>query len=87
MGLANVNSKLGLVNGSQGIASGVIIEPDAKFFKITGRLSTSQGPHLLKRLDWADIQKLKPLPELISEMARLQDLQRQASARWQAQID
>ena len=30
MGLANVNSKLGLVNGSQGIATGVIIEPDGK---------------------------------------------------------
>ena len=30
MVLANVNSKLGLVNGSQGIATGVIIEPDGK---------------------------------------------------------
>jgi hypothetical protein len=50
--------------------------------------STSQGLHLLERLEWADIQKLKPHPdELIAEMARLQDLQRQTLARWQAQVD
>jgi len=57
------------------------------FYVETGRLSTSQGLHLLERLEWADIQKLKPHPELIAEMARLQDLQQQTLARWQAQID
>ena len=30
MGLVNVNSKLGLVNGSHGIATGVIVDPDGK---------------------------------------------------------
>jgi hypothetical protein len=32
--LANVNSSVGLVNGCRGIATGVILEPDAEFFAL-----------------------------------------------------
>jgi hypothetical protein len=57
------------------------------FYVELGRLTTSQGLHLLEKLEWADIEKLKPHPELIAEMARLQALQRQTLARWHAEIN
>jgi hypothetical protein len=49
--------------------------------------TTSQRLHLLEKLEWADLEKLKPHPDLLAEMARLQDLQRQTLARWHATIN
>ena len=57
------------------------------FYVEIGRLTTSRRLHLLEKLEWADIKKLKPHPELITEMARLQHLQRQTLARWHAEIN
>ena len=57
------------------------------FYVQTGRLTTSQRLHLLEKLEWTDLEKLKPHPDLLAEMARLQDLQRQTLARWHATIN
>ena len=46
------------------------------FYIELGRLTTSQGLHLLEKLEWADIEKLKPHPELVAEMASMGEITR-----------
>jgi len=56
------------------------------FYVQLGRLTSSKGLHLLKKIDISDITN-KPHPDLVAETKRLQDLETQTLARWHTEID
>jgi len=55
------------------------------FYVELGRLTSSKGLHLLEKIELSDISN-KPHPDLISEMSRLEDLQKHTLARWLLEI-
>ena len=48
------------------------------------RLRSSKGLHLLQKLDMKDLQ-FKPDPRLLTEMRRLQDLEKETMAAWEGE--